>query len=93
MPVLVPFNLYIEGSYFGDSDILVDNQKNIRDSTAIADVRSELLVITRLELLNILEKYKKIDKEMRLISKERKKHHNKAISSVIDKNKHKLLEI
>ena len=57
----------------------MENQRNIRDSTAQADVRSELLVITRLELQGILERFKKIEKEMRMIGIERKKHHRKSI--------------
>jgi hypothetical protein len=64
----------------------VENQRNIRDSTAQADVRSELLVITRLELQGILERFKKIEKEMRMIGIERKKHHMKSIQSAISKN-------
>jgi hypothetical protein len=35
-PVLEPFSLYVEGSLFGDQDILIDNGRNGRDSTAIA---------------------------------------------------------
>lgn len=64
----------------------MENQRNIRDSTAQADVRSELLVITRLELHGILERFKKIEKEMRMIGIERKKHHIKSIQSAIFKN-------
>lgn len=33
----VPFNLYVEGSYFGDSEIFVSEDRNARDSTAIAE--------------------------------------------------------
>lgn len=33
----VPFNLYVEGSYFGDSDIIATGVKDGRDGTAIAD--------------------------------------------------------
>lgn len=64
----------------------MENKRNIRDSTAQADVRSELLVITRLELQGILERFKKIEKEMRMIGIERKKHHIKSIQSAITKN-------
>lgn len=64
----------------------MENQRNIRDSTAQADVRSELLVITRLELQGILERFKKIEKEMRMIGIERKKHHVKSIQNAISKN-------
>ncbi len=30
----VPFNLYVEGSYFGDSDIFETEERNTRDCTA-----------------------------------------------------------
>ena len=39
----IPFNMYIEGSYFGDSDVLVqkdmkeDDQETGRDGTALVD--------------------------------------------------------
>ena len=35
-PRIEPFCLYVEGSMFGDSDILIDNGREGRDSTAIA---------------------------------------------------------
>lgn len=34
--LLIPFNLYVEGSYFGDSDIFVEDGRNVRDCTAVA---------------------------------------------------------
>ena len=34
----IPFNLYVEGSYFGDSDVLINSGKDGRDGTAIAEV-------------------------------------------------------
>ena len=37
-----PFNLYVEGSYFGDSDILTNDGKDGRDGTAKADSVSHL---------------------------------------------------
>jgi hypothetical protein len=35
-PRLEPFCLYVEGSMFGDQDILLDNGRDGRDSTSIA---------------------------------------------------------
>ena len=34
----LPFNLYVEGSYFGDSDVLGRDVKDGRDGSAIAEV-------------------------------------------------------
>lgn len=92
-PILVPFNLYVEGSYFGDSDIFVTDTRNIRDSTAVADVRSELLVITRKELFDIFKRFKDIASEMKKIGVERKKHHTKSIEQAKERNKFKLVEL
>ncbi len=49
--------------------------RNIRDSTAVAEVRSELLVITRKELFEMFKRFKDIANEMKKIGTERKKHH------------------
>jgi CRP-like cAMP-binding protein len=46
----VPYSIYTEGSYFGDSDCLVDlllpvQNKNFRDSTAEATDNSEVMKV------------------------------------------------
>jgi CRP-like cAMP-binding protein len=79
-PILVPFNLYVEGSYFGDSDIFsAEGIKSVRDSTAISVFESQLLVITKKELLEIFHRFKDIKEEMKKVGEERKKHHSKSI--------------
>jgi len=50
---LVPFNLYVAGSYFGDVDVLVNESKNMRDGTAMAEVVTNLLVLNRKDLKQI----------------------------------------
>ena len=94
----VPFNLYVEGSYFGDSDIFpnpnqegTEDERNQRDCTAIAEVESSLLVITRKELVDVFKRFKDIAKEMKSIGYERKKHHQKAINAILDKNREKII--
>jgi len=42
-----PINLHVEGSYFGDNDVLVNGGRDGRDSTAIAETDGQLLVITK----------------------------------------------
>ena len=37
-PNNVPINLHVEGSYFGDNDVLINQGRDGRDSSAIADV-------------------------------------------------------
>ena len=41
-------NLHVEGSYFGDNDVLLNGGRDGRDSTAIAETECALLVITKL---------------------------------------------
>jgi CRP-like cAMP-binding protein len=74
-----PFNLYVEGSYFGDSEIFISDDRNSRDCTAIAETECQLLVITRKELIEILKRFRKVATEMREIAFERKKHHERGI--------------
>lgn len=83
----IPFNLYVEGSYFGDSDLFVTENRNVRDCTAIAVIECQLLVITRKELFDIIRRFKKVFVEMREVSFERKKHHERQIKQVIEKYK------
>lgn len=49
-PYNIPFNMYVEGSYFGDSDVLADNEREGRDGTALVDAESVIFVITRKDL-------------------------------------------
>jgi len=44
---LEPFCLYVEGSMFGDQDILIDNGRDGRDSTSVAQNDCILLVLTK----------------------------------------------
>ena len=82
----------MEGSYFGDSDIFSTNgkergyTKNLRDCTAISVVESQLLVITRKDLLDLFEKFKPIEEEMREVGLERKNHHIRSIKEAIERN-------
>jgi CRP-like cAMP-binding protein len=86
----VPFNLYVEGSYFGDSEIFISEDRNTRDCTAIAETECQLLVITRKEIYDILRRFKKLTIEMREVAIERKKHHERAIRQVIEKYKQRV---
>jgi hypothetical protein len=46
-PFMMPFNMYAEGSYFGDSDVLADKDNEGRDGTACVEEKSRLLVMNR----------------------------------------------
>jgi len=49
-PYMIPFNMYAAGSYFGDSDLLADKEMEGRDGTALVDLESMVLVMTRADL-------------------------------------------
>ena len=59
-PKLEPFSLYVEGSYFGDQDILINNGRDGRDSTAIAQTDCTLLVLTKVLISKLLRKFPRI---------------------------------
>lgn len=57
----IPFNMYVEGSYFGDSDVLVPpqiKQEQGRDGTALVDTQLIIFVMTRKNLLSVLKQFK-----------------------------------
>lgn len=78
-----PFNLHVEGNYFGDNDVLINNGDEGRDSTAIAVTDCQLLVISKKELNELLRKFPSVRKEMKAIALKRQQHHKKAISVVL----------
>jgi CRP-like cAMP-binding protein len=84
-PYLIPFNMYVEGSYFGDSDVLADTSNEGRDGYALVDAKSIIYVIVRKDLLQVLHSYLK---EMRIIAKERRLHHKSAIDELKMQNMH-----
>ena len=84
-PFNTPFNMYVEGSYFGDSDVLGDHENEGRDGTALVDAESNVFVITRKELMEVLnmQQFKKtIAKEMMTIARERRIHHKNSIEEL-----------
>lgn len=43
----VPVNVCVEGSYFGDVEVILNQGQDVRRTMAVAKVESQLLVITR----------------------------------------------
>lgn len=86
-PLNLPFIAYVEGSYFGDNDILTPQPEEEeagptaagRDGTAIAESEVHLLVLTKKELFSIIEEYEDLDIQMRAIAKRRRKYHEELI--------------
>lgn len=51
--LIFPFIIYVEGSYFGDSDILKQKKPYLRDSTAVVEEISSLFVLSREFLMSL----------------------------------------
>jgi CRP-like cAMP-binding protein len=85
----LPFIAYVEGSYFGDSDIFFqgDDTSNGRDGTATADSEVHLLVLGKKDLNAIMEEFEEMALEMRQIARERKANHEKLIKSIVNEFK------
>lgn len=80
-PIFLPYNLYVAGCYFGDVDIFSNSGPFIRDSTAIAAMPTQLLVITRKEISDLCNRFKRVNVEMVEVAAERKKHHLRGIAA------------
>ena len=84
----VPYSLYTEGSYFGDSDCLTDlllpvQKKYYRDSTAEASDSSEVMLVTRSKLDEQLKLFPEIRRYMVAIAREKLKYHKILIQNVV----------
>jgi CRP-like cAMP-binding protein len=88
----LPFIAYVEGSYFGDSDIFFQDDSNGRDGTATADSEVHLLVLGKKDLNAIMEEFEEMALEMRQIARERKANHEKLIKSIINEFKKAITE-
>ena len=78
-PRLEPFCLFVEGSMFGDQDILIDNGRDGRDSTSIGQADCTLLVLTKVQIQKLLKKFPKEKRQMRQMAKDRREHFRIAI--------------
>lgn len=78
-PRLEPFCLFVEGSMFGDHDILIDNGIDGRDSTAIAQTDSSILVLAKNQYNKLMKKYPKIKRQMQIMAMQRRKNFRDAI--------------
>jgi CRP-like cAMP-binding protein len=90
-PIIVPFNMYVEGSYFGEMEMMLIHYRNLgRDGTAIVDSQCHLLVIGSKELREVLVHFHDVHHQMKLQAKKRREHHERAIEEAkrmaIEKN-------
>ena len=82
--------MYIGGSYFGDSDVLIDAT---RDGTALVDAESNLFAISKKDIKEVLEicvrnKKSWIKREMEKTAKERREYHADSIQELKLANQH-----
>lgn len=60
-PVNIPFNMYVEGSYFGEMEMMLRHFKDKgRDGSAIVDSECHLLVMDAHELRHVLRHFKEV---------------------------------
>jgi hypothetical protein len=78
----VPFNLIVEGSYFGDSDCLYQ-RKCLRESMAEADKESHLLMIKKKVLEELLDTFHDLKQQMMSIAKEKRRYYKRLVSELL----------
>ena len=54
---LIPINLHVEGSYSGDNDVLLNQAREGRDLTAIAETECQLFLITKQQISDLLKSF------------------------------------
>eukprot|EP00347_Sterkiella_histriomuscorum_P017792 403347976 len=87
----VPFNLYVEGSYFGDSDCLFQRRLQ-RECMAEAEQECHLLVMKKGALEELLEQFQDIKNQMTNIANEKRKYHRRLIQELLRKHKEQLAQ-
>jgi hypothetical protein len=82
-PKNIPFIAYVEGSYFGDTEIFSQNVGNFeRDSTAITALESHFFVLSRDVVFQLKEIFEKEFEEMEDLAQRRRKRHSKLIKEL-----------
>lgn len=65
-PLIYAFNMYVEGSYFGDMEMMLHKYRVLgRDGTAIVDSECHLLVLTKPDLSKIQFLFPEVYKQMK----------------------------
>jgi len=78
----VPCNICVEGSYFGDVEVILNQGRDVRKAMTVAKVESQLLVVTKKQILELLKGYPSIHKEMKFLAQRRLAYLNKSIEEV-----------
>uniref|UniRef100_A0A7S3N8U7 Cyclic nucleotide-binding domain-containing protein n=1 Tax=Euplotes harpa TaxID=151035 RepID=A0A7S3N8U7_9SPIT len=82
-PILIPFNKYRPGSYFGDSDIFC---KQLRDSNAFCTTDVNVLVLSQDDLISIVQKDEELAETMTMIAMERSSVHIQRMCTALVKH-------
>jgi len=72
-----PFKRYVEGSYFGDNEVLL---KTERESCAVSEVECDLYLIKKEDFLYVLEKHPEEHKQILDVAQVRDDLHKQAIT-------------
>lgn len=83
----LPFIAYVEGSYFGDSDIFYQDESKGRDGTATADSEVHLLVLNKKDLYMLIEEHEDFGFQMKAIARKRREYHEELILKIIQEQK------
>jgi len=82
----IPFIGYIEGAYFGDTDIFINDVQHFeRDSTAMAAIESHFFVLAREVIENLKLVFHKELKEMEDLAQLRRRKHKRLIMELARK--------
>lgn len=79
----IPFNMYTQGSYLGDIELLIKYLAKIgRDGTAEVDAESSFLFIHKGNLYKVLKNFPNTMREMQYVANERRKRHQENIRAI-----------
>lgn len=87
-----PLSLTVEGSYFGDIEVLLNQGRDGRMAMAVAMTECMLLVITRAEMMKLLKQYPKVKKEMKQVATRRRRRNAKYIEQLHERFDEKFKE-
>ena len=67
----MPVNVCVEGTYFGDVEVILNQGSDVRRTMAIANEECQLLVITRNQIMELLREFVHVFKEMKIVAQRR----------------------
>ena len=67
----VPVNICVEGSYFGDVEVILNHGRDVRKTMAVAKEESQLLVTTKAKIVDLLSNFPSVSREMKVVATRR----------------------